>query len=84
VAPTPGPGPCALAGTFSSTERAVPTTEITVIISRDGTSVADPDPGSGAFLPPGSGMNFFRIPDPAPFLMTFSYNIFRIHVMLSL
>jgi hypothetical protein len=28
------------------------------------TSVADPDPGSGAFLPPGSGMNFFWIPDP--------------------
>jgi hypothetical protein len=27
-------------------------------------SVADPDPGSGAFLPPGSGMNFFGIPDP--------------------
>jgi hypothetical protein len=26
-------------------------------------SVADPDPVSGAFLPPGSGMNFFRIPD---------------------
>jgi hypothetical protein len=44
--------------------------------------------GSGAFLPPGSGsgMNFFWIldPAPAPFLMTFSYNIFRIHVMLSL
>jgi hypothetical protein len=29
----------------------------------DGCSVADPDPGSGAFLPSGSGMNFFRIPD---------------------
>jgi hypothetical protein len=29
------------------------------------TSVADLDPGSGAFLPkdPGSGKNFFRIPD---------------------
>jgi hypothetical protein len=29
-------------------------------------SVADPDPGSGAFYPldPGSGMNFFRNPDP--------------------
>jgi hypothetical protein len=31
------------------------------------TSVADPDPGSGSFLPPGSGTgsgtNFFRIPD---------------------
>jgi hypothetical protein len=56
-------------------------------------SVADPDPGSGAFLPPGSGIRirdeFFpdpgsRIPDPAPFLMKFSYNIVRIHVMLSL
>jgi hypothetical protein len=50
-------------------------------------SVADPDPGFGAFLPPGSGIRireeFFsgsRISDPAPFLMTFSYNIFRIHV----
>jgi hypothetical protein len=29
----------------------------------DSGSVADPDPGSGVFLPPGSGMNFFRIPD---------------------
>jgi hypothetical protein len=28
------------------------------------TSVADPDPGSGTFLPPGSGIGFFRIPDP--------------------
>jgi hypothetical protein len=34
-------------------------------------SVADPDPGSGAFLTPGSGIQdpgsgigFFRIPDP--------------------
>ncbi len=29
-------------------------------------SVADPDPGSGAFLTldPGSGIGFFRIPDP--------------------
>jgi hypothetical protein len=27
-------------------------------------SVADPDPGSGTFLPPGSGIGFFRIPDP--------------------
>ena len=27
-------------------------------------SVADPVPGSGAFLTPGSGMGFFRIPDP--------------------
>ncbi len=26
-------------------------------------SVADPDPGSGAFLTPGSGISFFRIPD---------------------
>jgi hypothetical protein len=26
-------------------------------------SVAEPDPGSGAFLPPGSGMNFYRIPN---------------------
>ncbi len=26
-------------------------------------SVADPDPGSGAFLTPGTGMGFFRIPD---------------------
>ena len=29
-------------------------------------SVADPDPGSGAFLTPGSGIGFFRIPDPKP------------------
>jgi hypothetical protein len=28
-----------------------------------GSSVADQDPGSGAFLTPGSGMGFFRIPD---------------------
>jgi hypothetical protein len=27
-------------------------------------SVADPDPGSGTFLTPGSGIGFFRIPDP--------------------
>jgi hypothetical protein len=27
-------------------------------------TVADQDPGSGAFLLPGSGMNFFRVPDP--------------------
>ncbi len=26
-------------------------------------SVADPDPGSGAFSTPGSGIGFFRIPD---------------------
>ncbi len=26
-------------------------------------SVADPDPESGAFLNPGSGIGFFRIPD---------------------
>jgi hypothetical protein len=26
-------------------------------------SVADPDPGSGAFLTPGSGIGFFRISD---------------------
>jgi hypothetical protein len=32
-------------------------------------SVADPDPGSVDFLPPGSGMNFWRILDPAPFLV---------------
>ncbi len=33
---------------------------------RDEISVADPDPGSGAFwtLDPGSGIGFFRIPDP--------------------
>jgi hypothetical protein len=30
------------------------------------TSVADPDPGSDAFLTPGSGIGFFRIPDPKP------------------
>ncbi len=27
-------------------------------------SVADPDPGSGAFLTPGSGIGFSRIPNP--------------------
>jgi hypothetical protein len=52
-------------------------------------SVADPDPGSGVFLLPGSGINFlsdqgFRIPDPARFLAKFSYIIFRILVQLSL
>jgi hypothetical protein len=31
-------------------------------------SVADPDPGSGAFLTPGSGIGFFQIPDPKPIL----------------
>jgi hypothetical protein len=30
-------------------------------------SVADPDPGSGAFLPPGSGMLLYRIRDPVLF-----------------
>jgi hypothetical protein len=30
----------------------------------DYTSVADPDPGSGAFLPPGSGMEQWSDPDP--------------------
>jgi hypothetical protein len=29
-------------------------------------SGVDPDPGSGAFLTPGSGIGFFRIPDPKP------------------
>ena len=32
-------------------------------------SVADPDPGSGAFLTPGSGIGFFRIPDPKPIFL---------------
>jgi hypothetical protein len=27
-------------------------------------SVAGPDPGSGAILTPGPGKNFYRIPDP--------------------
>ncbi len=35
----------------------IPTAEIRV------TSVADLDPGSGAFLTPGPGIGFFRIPD---------------------
>jgi hypothetical protein len=30
------------------------------------TSVANPDPRSGAFLPPGSEIHFFRIQDPNP------------------
>jgi hypothetical protein len=50
------------------------------------TSVADPDPGSGAFLPPGSGIRDEFLPDPGS--GSFSYNtgtgIFRIHVTLSL
>jgi hypothetical protein len=42
-------------------------------------SVADP----GLFLPPGSGMNFLRIPDPADmFLVRFSQIILRILVLL--
>jgi hypothetical protein len=32
--------------------------------SFQGISVADPDPGSGAFFNPGSEIGFFRIPDP--------------------
>jgi hypothetical protein len=47
-------------------------------------SVADPDPGSSDFLPPRSGMNFVRIPDPALFLVKFSYIIFRILIIGSL
>jgi hypothetical protein len=36
------------------------------------------DSGSGAFLPPGFRMNFFRIPDPAPFFWwNLSYIIFK-------
>jgi hypothetical protein len=27
------------------------------------------DPGSGAFLTPGSGIDFFRIPDPKPIFL---------------
>jgi hypothetical protein len=47
----------------------------------DQTSVADPDPGSGAFLTPGSGMGFFRIPDlgsriPRPYFEEFFDNFF--------
>jgi hypothetical protein len=40
------------------------------------TSVADP--GFDAFLSHGSGINFFRITDPAPFVVKFFYIIFRI------
>jgi hypothetical protein len=39
-------------------------------------SIADPDPGSGAFMTPGSGIRigFFRIPDPKPiFLLELSF-----------
>jgi hypothetical protein len=32
------------------------------------TSASDPHPGSCAFLPPGSGINFFRIQDPDPWM----------------
>ncbi len=38
-----------------------------ILYSGSRSSVADPDPGSGAFLTPGSGIGFFRIqgvPDP--------------------
>ncbi len=34
-----------------------------LLLLLSGTSVAYPDPGSGAFLTPGSGVGFFRIPD---------------------
>ncbi len=42
-------------------------------------SVADPDPGSGAFLTPGSGIGFFWIPDlgswiPNPYFWELSDN----------
>jgi hypothetical protein len=35
--------------------------------------VADPDPGSGAFLTPGSGICFFgsRIPNPKPIFLRY-------------
>jgi hypothetical protein len=47
--------------------------KIVLLLFKVWRSVADPDPGSGAFLPPGSGMNFFRIPDPrGMFLVRFS------------
>jgi hypothetical protein len=41
---------------------------------------ADPDPGSGAFLTPGSGIGFFRIPDlgswiPNPYFWELSDNV---------
>jgi hypothetical protein len=46
-------------------------------------SVADPDPGSGAFLTPGSGIGFFqipdsgsRIPDPKPHIFESIFNFF--------
>ncbi len=40
-------------------------------ISLVGFSVADPDPGSGAFLTldSGTGIGFFRIPDPKPIFL---------------
>jgi hypothetical protein len=34
------------------------------LFARVSASVPDPDPGSGAFLTPGSGISFFQIPDP--------------------
>ncbi len=42
-------------------------------------SVADQEPGSGAFLTPGSGIGFFRIPDlgsriPNPYFWELSDN----------
>jgi hypothetical protein len=40
---------------------------VEIIIGLQGypvSNVAYPDPGSGAFLTPGSGIGFFRIPDP--------------------
>jgi hypothetical protein len=49
-------------------------------------SVADPDPGYGAFLPPGTRIRneFFVDPGSGHFFVKFSYIIFRILVMLSL
>jgi hypothetical protein len=37
-----------------------------VLFEKEDSSVADPDPGSGAFGPldPGSGIGYFRISDP--------------------
>jgi hypothetical protein len=41
-------------------------------------SVADPDPGSGAFLTPRFGKGFFRIPDPKPIFFESLMTIFEL------
>ena len=44
--------------------------EMSVSIHSFGFSVVDPDPGSSAILTLGSGIGFFRVPDPKPIFLT--------------